>query len=103
MTVFPFSEIGKFGCNAGIRHCYITAAGDFTPCDFIPLSFGNILKEDMRVIWRRMNDAVGVPKRNCFSRTLAPFLRGRKVPLEPKESEKLAQEFQKKEMAKQSA
>lgn len=99
VTCFPFSEIGKFCCTAGVRHGYITAAGEFTPCDFIPLSFGNVLKEDMRVIWRRMNDAVGVPKHNCWSKALAPFLRGRRLPFEPCESLKLAQEFQKKEMA----
>ncbi len=98
VTVFPFSEIGKFGCNAGVRHSYITARGDWTPCDFIPLSFGNVLKEDMRVIWRRMNGAVGVPKSFCWSRDLAPCLVDKPWPLCPKDSEKLAREARDKEL-----
>lgn len=102
VTVFPFSEIGKFGCNAGVRHSYVTACGDWTPCDFIPLSFGNVLEEDMRTIWRRMNDAVGVPKTFCWSRDLAPQLSDKPWPLCPKDSEKLAREARDKELASKS-
>lgn len=93
VTVFPFSEIGKFGCNAGIRHSYITARGDWTPCDFIPMSFGNVLTEDMREIWRKMNEAVGCPKSSCWSADLVPYLCGKAWPLAPAESEKLARKM----------
>lgn len=102
VTVFPFSEIGKFHCNAGVRHSYITAQGDWTPCDFIPMSFGNVLEDNMRTIWRRMNDAVGIPKRSCWSRDLAPHLCGKRWPLKPEESGKLACMFRDKEIAKTS-
>ncbi|MBD3287022.1 radical SAM protein [candidate division WOR-3 bacterium] len=100
VTVFPFSEIGKFNCNAGVRHSYITAKGDWTPCDFIPMSFGNVLEEDMRTIWRRMNDAVGVPKKKCWSADLAEHLCGKCLPLEPEASAKIACEFRERELVR---
>jgi MoaA/NifB/PqqE/SkfB family radical SAM enzyme len=43
-----------FGCFAGYFQFYATAAGDITPCDFTPLTFGNIREEPLRVIWERM-------------------------------------------------
>jgi len=100
VTVFPFSEIGKFKCNAGIRHSYITAKGDWTPCDFIPMSFGNVLEEDMREIWQRMNEAVGVPKQSCWSWNLAEHLCERCWPLEPEESARIACEFRDRELSR---
>lgn len=44
----------KAGCPAGIEKIYITAYGDITPCDLIHESFGNVLKEPLRVVWKRM-------------------------------------------------
>jgi len=42
------------GCFAAYFQFYMTAAGDITPCDFTPLSFGNITEEPLRTIWERM-------------------------------------------------
>lgn len=44
----------KQGCPAGVEKIYITAYGDVTPCDLIHDSFGNVLKEDLETIWKRM-------------------------------------------------
>lgn len=44
----------KAGCPAGIEKIYITAYGDVTPCDLIHDSFGNVLNEDLKTIWKRM-------------------------------------------------
>jgi len=44
----------KTGCPAGIEKIYITAYGDVTPCDLIHDSFGNVLNEDLRIIWKRI-------------------------------------------------
>jgi MoaA/NifB/PqqE/SkfB family radical SAM enzyme len=33
---------------------YVTASGDVTPCDFTPLSFGNVREEPPAKIWQRM-------------------------------------------------
>ncbi len=41
-----FSEIESpelFGCTAGTLHLFIDPSGEVCPCDFTPLSFGNVL------------------------------------------------------------
>ena len=56
-----------FGCNAGTQHLYVDAAGRVCPCDFTPLSFGNVREEPLAEIWKRMNLAMGDnPRRDCF-------------------------------------
>jgi len=42
------------GCYAAWFQLYSTAYGDVTPCDFTPLSFGNIREEPLVDIWNRM-------------------------------------------------
>lgn len=42
------------GCFSGNREMYISASGDVTPCDFTPLSFGNVRDESLARIWQRM-------------------------------------------------
>ena len=32
----------------------MTACGEVTPCDFTPLTFGNVRDEDLEDIWERM-------------------------------------------------
>jgi len=46
----------RTGCPAGIEKIYITAYGDVTPCDLIHDSFGNVLKEPLRDIWKKMQN-----------------------------------------------
>lgn len=43
------------GCPAGIEKIYITAYGDVTPCDLIHDSFGNVLKEPLSSIHKRLS------------------------------------------------
>jgi len=42
------------GCYAAWFQLYSTAYGDITPCDFTPLTFGNIRNEPLKAIWERM-------------------------------------------------
>jgi MoaA/NifB/PqqE/SkfB family radical SAM enzyme len=42
------------GCFAGFSQFYMTAYGDVDPCDFTPLTFGNIRDESLEAIWDRM-------------------------------------------------
>jgi MoaA/NifB/PqqE/SkfB family radical SAM enzyme len=42
------------GCYAGWFQFYGTACGDITPCDFTPLSFGNVREAPLADIWRKM-------------------------------------------------
>lgn len=55
----PYTEgISKFGCGAGLFHSYIDSNGDLYPCDFLPLSFGNSVKETLPEIWLKMRDKI---------------------------------------------
>jgi MoaA/NifB/PqqE/SkfB family radical SAM enzyme len=50
------------GClMAGLSHFYIDSSGNVTPCVFVPVSFGNILKDDFGTIWQKMRRAVPHP------------------------------------------
>ena len=42
------------GCYASWFQFYSTAYGDVTPCDFTPLTFGNIRDASLQAIWERM-------------------------------------------------
>jgi MoaA/NifB/PqqE/SkfB family radical SAM enzyme len=42
------------GCPAGIAHLHLRANGDVSPCDFAPLSFGNLRSDSLEDVWRRM-------------------------------------------------
>jgi MoaA/NifB/PqqE/SkfB family radical SAM enzyme len=48
------SYIGGIGCLAAHIQYYVSAYGEVTPCDFAPLSFGNIRDEPLKKIWKRM-------------------------------------------------
>ncbi len=76
----------KFGCGAGVLHSYISATGELWPCDFVPLSFGNVLKEDIAELYARMRNAGGIPKSACMARKLSAELAGRRLPLDTAES-----------------
>ena len=83
----PYTEgPDKFGCSAGRLHSYITASGDLCPCDFVPVSFGNVLKENMTELYDRMSLAMGHPKKGCLGIGIAPRLRGKQLPLNPRET-----------------
>jgi MoaA/NifB/PqqE/SkfB family radical SAM enzyme len=55
-----------YGCGAGFQHLYIDAQGNVCPCDFTPVSFGNIKSESVGVIWSRLTKAFGRPGCKCF-------------------------------------
>jgi MoaA/NifB/PqqE/SkfB family radical SAM enzyme len=71
--VCAFAEIESpelFGCGAGTFHLHIDPSGNVCPCDFVPLSFGNVLAERLEVILRRMGEAMRQPRRHCFLQTI---------------------------------
>lgn len=56
-----------FGCGAGTQHLFIDPAGEVCPCDFTPLSFGNVTQAPLAEIWLRLNRAMGDnPRAHCF-------------------------------------
>jgi MoaA/NifB/PqqE/SkfB family radical SAM enzyme len=42
------------GCLAGHLQFHVTSDGELTPCDFTPLSFGNVRSEPVRSLWRKV-------------------------------------------------
>lgn len=84
VSSFPYTEGPcKFGCGAGVLHSYINAAGDLWPCDFVPLTFGNLLQEPAKDIYARMIAAAGYARPSCCARRIAPELQAKDLPLRP--------------------
>ena len=87
VSSFPYTEgPRKFGCNPGLLHLYVSATGDVWPCDFIPLSFGNVLKESVQDLYHRLRAATGISRRRCWAKEVAGPLAGRELPLGPEDS-----------------
>ena len=42
------------GCFGGFAQFYMTCYGDINPCDFNPITFGNVREEPLDAIWRRL-------------------------------------------------
>ncbi|MBI1987855.1 MAG: radical SAM protein [Nitrospinae bacterium] len=55
------------GCFAGNEQMYITAYGDVCPCDFTPLSFGNLRQTSLQQVWNRMisHEEYGQKRGDC--------------------------------------
>jgi len=69
IVAFAYVEGEKlYGCGASYQHMYIDAQGNVCPCDFTPLSFGNIQKEELEIIWKRLNSSFQRSRRQCFLR-----------------------------------
>ncbi|MFX1469614.1 MAG: radical SAM/SPASM domain-containing protein [Promethearchaeota archaeon] len=60
--------LSGIGCLAGNIQFYASAYGDISPCDFSPLSFGNICKESLKKIWMRMVKHPAYNHRSPFCR-----------------------------------
>lgn len=84
---FPYTEgPEQFGCNAGIFHSYVTDEGELTPCDFVPLSFGNILENDLAESYKKMHQIVGKRKMSCMAMQIVPYMSGKKTPISIQEA-----------------
>ncbi len=97
VTVFAHTESAEmFGCGAATQHSYLDAHGNLTPCDFVPLGFGNAFEEPMADLWRRMNQAVGVPRSRCLAFEIQQHLQGSPTtsPLSPEASLDACQQCQ---------
>ncbi len=53
---FSTNFILKEGCPAGREKLYISAYGDIIPCSFTQISFGNLRREPLADIWKRMRE-----------------------------------------------
>jgi MoaA/NifB/PqqE/SkfB family radical SAM enzyme len=46
--------LSGIGCLAGNIQFYASAYGDIAPCDFTPISFGNVRDASLKRIWMKM-------------------------------------------------
>lgn len=63
------------GCLAANIQCYASAYGDIAPCDFTPLSFGNIREQSLKKIWKSMINHPAYTHRSDFCRMQNPDFR----------------------------
>ncbi len=99
VTTFAHTEsFDLFGCGAGTQHSYIDSHGNVCPCDFVPLSFGNIQKRPVKELWREMNEIIGIPRKNCMIMELHKKIRELSdsgLPINPVESQKICNDCKK--------
>lgn len=56
------------GCLAGHFQLHITSGGELAPCDFTPLSFGNIRETSVQDLWQRLLSHPAYRKRSQHCR-----------------------------------
>ncbi|MFH1371513.1 MAG: radical SAM protein [Planctomycetota bacterium] len=87
LSCFRYLESPQaFGCGAGISHLYIDGSGEVCPCNFVPLSFGNITQEPLHCILDRMGCFFRKPRPSCVGQTLSRHIPGGQLPLDPQAS-----------------
>jgi len=67
--------LGGIGCLAVNIQYYVSAYGDVSPCDFTPLSFGNVRNKSLKEIWNKMIHHPAYNHRSTFCRMQHPNFR----------------------------
>jgi MoaA/NifB/PqqE/SkfB family radical SAM enzyme len=75
-----FEKPEHLGCMmGGLSHFHIDSMGNVEPCVFMPVSFGNIMEEDIRDIFARMREAIPSPiHKDCPVLSLSQKIREKK-------------------------
>lgn len=68
-----FSKL--IGCLAGNFQFHITSGGELTPCDFTPLSFGNIRESSVPELWQKLLSHPSYRRRSLRCRMQDPEFR----------------------------
>jgi MoaA/NifB/PqqE/SkfB family radical SAM enzyme len=58
------------GCQAGLSFLYVSARGEVFPCDFVPVSFGNVYQLGVHEIQCRLKRLLRRPSSACLARDL---------------------------------
>lgn len=83
------------GCQAGLSFFYVTARGEVFPCDFAPVSFGNVFELGVQEIHARLVRMLKRPSSACLARRLRRvYGEGRTCPLVWEEAEVILQGYQ---------
>jgi MoaA/NifB/PqqE/SkfB family radical SAM enzyme len=75
VTMSYVNETDIIGCFGAKYQMHITHDGYVTPCDFVPLHFGNVREEPLRVIWNRMRAHPEYRKKTVSCRMQDPEFR----------------------------
>ena len=75
------------GCLAANRQFHITAQGDFTPCDFTPLSFGNVRTESVKSLWEKLISHPDYCQHQLSCRMQDPFFRKQYIDKIPEDAD----------------
>lgn len=59
------------GCQAGFTFFYVNSRGDLCPCDFVPLSLGNVFRLGLDPVLERARRLIARPCTTCLARRLA--------------------------------
>jgi SAM-dependent methyltransferase len=62
-----------FGCGAAHSHIYVDGTGEVSPCNMIPITYGNAAEEDIAAIISRMQQCIKQPCRTCLAYDLQPY------------------------------
>ncbi|MHC4093378.1 MAG: radical SAM/SPASM domain-containing protein, partial [Planctomycetota bacterium] len=81
-----------FGCGAGLTHLYVDGSGEVSPCQFVPLSFGNVVRESLAEILDRMGRHFRRPRTGCVGCLLGGMVGDQGLPTPPDTSEKLCEQ-----------
>jgi MoaA/NifB/PqqE/SkfB family radical SAM enzyme len=75
MSLAHMTSRDNYGCCAGRIYIYIGTGGEVCPCDFSPLSFGNLLKEPFHKVYARMNSYLPEPFCGCIISSVSKYLK----------------------------
>jgi MoaA/NifB/PqqE/SkfB family radical SAM enzyme/protein-L-isoaspartate O-methyltransferase len=78
-----------FGCGAGLTHLYIDGSGEVCPCQFVPLSFGNVSREPLASILNRMKRHFHKPRTHCVGLQVAGHIADGQLPATPEASDRI--------------
>jgi MoaA/NifB/PqqE/SkfB family radical SAM enzyme len=74
------------GCLAGNCQFHVTATGEFQPCDFTPLSIGNVRDATVGDLWRRTCDHPAFCRHSNACRMQSPRFRERYIERIPRDA-----------------
>jgi MoaA/NifB/PqqE/SkfB family radical SAM enzyme/protein-L-isoaspartate O-methyltransferase len=92
LSSFASLESGTaFGCGAGLTHLYIDGSGEVSPCNLLPLSFGNVLNSSLSDILTSMGNIFEAPRTECVGRILNQHIPNTTMPAPPDISKALCE------------
>jgi MoaA/NifB/PqqE/SkfB family radical SAM enzyme len=60
-----FEDRSRFGCGAGLQHAYVDGQGNLWPCNFLPISLGNMISEP-DLVHERLTEYFGRAHNECL-------------------------------------